>query len=148
MRSAERAAALAAREAAEARERVIELDREVAAERAARAAAVSFGGGELQMEAPDDDHEDEEDDTHQQRANDARATAAALLALAFHACVFLLLGSYVVFWARMTVLEFLPRLLAVGAATVATGHGALRARAAARRDGGSGGGVSSSKKVA
>jgi len=73
-----------------------------------------------------------------------------LLALAFHACFAALLGSYVLFWARLTVLEFLPRLLAVGAATVATGHGALRARAAARRSGGSGsGGVSSSsKKVA
>ena len=75
-------------------------------------------------------------------------TSAALLACAFHACVAVLLGSYVLFWARMTVLEFLPRLLAVGAATVATGHGALRARAAARRSGGSGSGVSPSKKVA
>jgi len=60
-------------------------------------------------------------------------TSSSLPALAFHSCVALLLCSYVAFWARMTVLEFLPKLLAVGLATVATGHGALRARAAARR---------------
>lgn len=81
------------------------------------------------------------------RGAPAAGSTDSLLALAFHACVAVMLFSYVVFWAKQTVLEFLPKLLAVGAATVATGHGALRARAAARRSGG--GGLSSlAKKLA
>ena len=79
------------------------------------------------------------------RGAPSSGSTPSLLAIAFHASVAALLGSYVLFWAKLTVLEFLPKLLAVGAATVATGHGALRARAAARRSGSGGG---SSKKVA